>query len=120
MDGKQFSHNEERTVFEEYRSQIHSLTERQTRLDKQLVEIAESARYKESIKKLRVFKGIDYIIALALLCEIGDFRRFARAKDFMSYLGLVPSESSSGGKRKQGSITKAGNGHLRSLLIEGA
>jgi len=69
---------------------------------------------------LRAFKGIDYLIALSVVCEIGDFRRFASAKDFMSYIGLVPSENSSGGKRNQGGITKAGNGHLRRLLIEGA
>jgi hypothetical protein len=72
------------------------------------------------VNRLRTFKGIDYIIALAVVCEIGDFQRFGSAKEFMSYLGFVPSEYSSGGKRNQGGITKAGNGHLRRLLIEGA
>jgi transposase len=83
-------------------------------------ETAESPRYKVVVSRLRAFKGIDYIIALSVICEIGDFKRFASAKAFMSYLGLVPSESSSGRKRNQGGITKAGNGHLRRLLIEAA
>ena len=82
--------------------------------------MAESERYRVAVGKLRAFKGIDYIIALAVVCEVGDFRRFAHAKSFMSYLGFVPSENSSGKKRNQGGITKAGNAHLRRLLIEGA
>ena len=58
------------------------------------------------------------LIALSLIVEIGDFRRFASAEQFMAFLGLVPSEHSSGSKRRQGAITKAGNSHLRKLLIE--
>ena len=120
MDQQTFKHEHERTVYEEYRSQIRSLEEKLIRIEEKIVETAESPRYKAAVSKLRVFKGIDYIIALSMICEIGDFHRFGSAKDFMSYLGLVPSENSSGGKRNQGSITKAGNGHLRRLLIEGA
>jgi transposase len=120
MDQREFKHEQQRIVYEEYRSQIHSLEERLVRLEGQVVETAEGERYKAAVGRLRAFKGIDYIIALAVACEIGDFRRFANAKAFMSYLGFVPSESSSGGKRNQGGITKAGNGHLRRLLIEGA
>jgi transposase len=118
MNKIEFKHEHEKMVFEEYRSQIQSLEERVTRLEKQIVETAESPRYKTKVRRLRAFKGIDYIIALSVICEIGDFRRFANAKSFMSYLGLVPSENSSGGRRKQGGITKAGNRHLRTLLIE--
>jgi transposase len=120
MDVLQFSHEYERMVYDEYRSQIRSLEERKVRLEQEIEVVAESPRYKASVSRLRAFKGIDYIIALAVVCEIGDFRRFADAKSFMSYLGFVPSEYSSGGKRRQGGITKAGNGHLRKLLIEGA
>ena len=72
------------------------------------------------MNKLRAFKGIDYIIGVALICEIGDYKRFGNAKAFMSYLGFVPKENSSGGRRNQGGITKAGNGHLRRLLVEAA
>jgi transposase len=120
MDKIEFETGHERTVYEEYRSQIRALEERLGRLEQKAEETAESPRYKAAVDKLRAFKGIDYIIALSVVCEIGDFRRFADAKAFMSYLGFVPSENSSGGKRNQGGITKAGNGHLRRLLIEGA
>ena len=115
-----FEQEHERMVYEEYRSQIKTLEERLTRLETQIMQTAESPRYKASVSKLRAFKGIDYIIALSVLCEIGDFRKFTDAKSFMSYLGFVPSENSSGGKRNQGGITKTGNGHLRRLLVEGA
>jgi transposase len=118
MNKIEFKHEHEQIVFEEYRSQIQSLEERLTRLEKQITETAESPRYKTKVSRLRAFKGIDYIIALSVICEIGDFRRFANAKSFMSYLGLVPSENSSGGRRKQGGITKAGNRRLRCLLVE--
>jgi transposase len=120
MDRREFGHEHERAVYEEYRSQIRSLEERLVRMEQQITETAENPRYKAAVARLRAFKGIDYIIALSVVCEIGDFRRFANAKAFMSYLGFVPSENSSGGKRNQGGITKAGNGHLRRLLIEGA
>jgi transposase len=96
------------------------LEDRLKRATLRVKEVAETKRYKKPVSLLRAFKGIDYIIALALICEAGDFKRFGSAKAFMSYLGFVPSESSSGGKRNQGNITKAGNGHLRRLLIEGA
>jgi transposase len=120
MDQVEFGQGHERAVYEEYRGQIRSFEERLARLESHVVETAESPRYKAAVGRLRAFKGIDYIIALSAVCEIGDFRRFASAKAFMSYLGFVPSENSSGGKRRQGGITKAGNGHLRKLLVEGA
>jgi transposase len=120
MDRLEFSQEHEKIVYEEYRSQIRNLEDRLHRLTLKVEETAESPRYKAVVSRLRAFKGIDYIIALALVCEIGDFKRFASAKAFMSYLGFVPSEYSSGERRRQGGITKAGNGHLRRLLIEGA
>jgi len=110
----------DKAVFEQYLATIESIEERVGRVDVQIKEIAESPRYAERVKKFRAFKGVDYIIALSLVCEIGDFRRFPSAAAFMSYTGLVPSEYSSGKKRKQGSITKTGNGHVRKLLIEAA
>jgi len=110
----------DKAVFEQYLSTIESIEERVGRIDLQIREIAESPRYAERVRKFRAFKGVDYIIALSLVCEIGDFKRFPTAAAFMSYLGLVPSEYSSGKKRKQGGITKTGNGHIRKLLTEAA
>ena len=78
--------------------------------------IAAQACYRQQTKKLTAFKGIKTLIALSFVTDIGDFRRFANARQFMAYLGLVPSERSSGNKRRQGGITKAGNSHLRRRL----
>ena len=76
--------------------------------------------YAQPVARLRCFRGIDYLTALAIVEEVGDFRRFASAPAFMAFLGLVPSERSSGSHRWQGAITKTGNGHLRRLLVEAA
>jgi transposase len=89
-------------------------------MEKWIVEAAQQPEYRESVQKLRAFRGIDYLTVLALVCEIGDFRRFPSAGAVMSYLGLVPSEFSSGRRRNQGSITKAKNGHIRKVLTESA
>jgi transposase len=67
---------------------------------------------------LRCLRGIDTLTALALVAEIGDFARFKTAEEFMAFVGLVPSERSSGEQRRQGSITKVGNAHVRRLLVE--
>jgi transposase len=109
-----------KTVYEQYMYTIENIEERVKRVDSQIKEIAESPRYAERVRRFRAFRGVDYIIALSLLCEIGDFKRFPTAAAFMSYIGLVPSEYSSGMKRKQGGITKTGNGHIRKLLTEAA
>jgi len=110
----------DKAVFEQYLYTIESIEERVVRIELQIKEIAESPRYQERVRKFRAFRGVDYIIALSLVCEIGDFKRFPTAAAFMSYLGLVPSEYSSGKRRKQGGITKTGNGHVRKLLTEAA
>jgi transposase len=89
-------------------------------MEGRIEEIARGPEYRERVQKLRAFQGIDYLTALALICEIGDFRRFPSAGAFMSYLGLVPSEFSSGKRRNQGGITKTGNTHIRKLLTESA
>ena len=118
MRSLNFIHQGQKETFEQYFCHIEALESRISRIDEKIVEIANSPEYADRIRPLRCFKGIDYIISLALVCEIGDFRRFKNAGAFMAYLGLVPSEFSSGGKRRQGRITKTGNGHLRKLLVE--
>ena len=70
--------------------------------------------------RLRCVRGIDDLTALTSAAELGDPRRFATAPRVMAYVGLVPSEHSSGGKRAQGRITKTGNSHLRRVLVESA
>ena len=105
-------------TFNEYFYQIKELEEKRRRMEDRIEQIAADEAYKEPVDKLKCFKGIATLIALSCVVEIGDFRRFMKAEEFMAFLGLIPSEESSGEKRKQGGITKAGNIHLRKLLIE--
>jgi transposase len=116
MGGLEFEHTMEKETFQQYLSRLESLTERIKRIE----EVAQQSEYREAVQKPRAFRGIDYLTALALVCETRDFKRFPSAGAFMSYPGLVPSKFSSGKRRNQGSITKAGNTHLRKLLTESA
>ncbi len=118
MKDLKFSHDLQKEVFEQYYNQLQEQENRLARIEAKVITVTETESYCKPVACLRCFKGIDYITALALVCEIGDYRRFRSAAAFMSYLGLVPSEYSSGTKRKQGGITKTGNSHLRKLLIE--
>jgi transposase len=72
------------------------------------------------VGRLRCLRGIDTLTAVGLCAEIGDFERFARAEQLMSYVGLVPCESTTGQQRRLGSITKTGSAHARRLLVEAA
>ena len=87
-------------------------------LDDKIEQIAQSEIYAPSVKKLRAFKGIGTLSAMLLIAEITDFRRFPSPGALMAFLGLIPSENSSGAKQKGGSITKAGNSRCRTQLIE--
>ena len=87
-------------------------------MDKRIEEIASKDEYRESVKKLCCFIGVQTHTALSVLVEVGDFKRFASAKQFAAYLGLVPGEDSSGDDKARLGITKAGNRHVRQLLTE--
>jgi transposase len=89
-------------------------------LTERLRESVAGWRLEPLVKALQALRGVEFVTAVGLCCEVVDFRRFAKAGHLMSYLGLVPSEESSGGRRRQGPITKAGNGHARRLLVESA
>ena len=89
-------------------------------MDRRLMDLGEQEPYKTRVKFLRSFKGIDALSALTILVETPLFERFDRARAFMSYTGLVCRERSSGGRQWRGAITKAGNAHIRRVLIEGA
>jgi transposase len=73
--------------------------------------------YRQSVAWLRCFRGIDTVTAVSLVAELHDFRRFRSPRALMAYLGLVPSERSSGEQRRQGGITRTGNRHVRRLRI---
>ena len=73
-----------------------------------------------AVGRLQCFRGIQVHAAMVLATEIGDWRRFTTPRQLMAYLGLVPSERSSGPRERKGSITKAGNSHCRHVLIQAA
>ena len=104
----------------EYIITLEQLTDKVERFDKRIEEIAQQDKYRENAKKVQCFRGIKAHTALSFLVEIGDFKRFPTAQQFSSFLGLVPGEHSSGDTQHRMSITKAGNSHLRRLLIEAA
>jgi transposase len=89
-------------------------------VDRQLAEVAATHPWCDPVAWLCCFRGISTLTALALLAEIGDFRRFATARELMSFLGLTVAEYSSGDRRYRGSLTKTGNRHARRLLVEAA
>jgi len=102
----------------EYLVTYEYLTDKIERLDKRIGELAGDENYEEKVKKLSCLIGVKTLTALSIVVEIGDFKRFARAEQMAAYLGLVPGEDSSGAKQIRGSITKAGNSHVRRLLVE--
>ena len=89
-------------------------------LEHSIGETAEHGAWRELVARLRCLRGVDTLTALGIVVEIGDFSRFGSAEQFMAFVGLVPSEHSSGERRSQGSITKVGNAHVRRLLVEAA
>jgi transposase len=89
-------------------------------IDHELEQIATTEPWADPVRWLVSFRGIGLRTALGLLAEIGDFRRFATARELMSYLGLVPTEYSSGDQQHRGHLTKTGNRHARRLLVEAA
>jgi len=102
----------------EYLITFDYLVSKLERLTERLEEIAASDRYAENVNKLKCLIGVKTYTALSVIVETGDFRRFAKPDHYASFLGLVPSEDSSGENQKQGAITKAGNRVIRRLLIE--
>ncbi len=105
---------------DEYLVTYEYLTDKIERLDQRIKELADSERYQEKVKKLSCLLGVKTHTALAVISEIGDFKRFTKPGNMAAFLGIVPGEDSSGDKQRQGSITKAGNAHLRRLLVEAA
>jgi len=104
----------------DYLGAIDALVIRRDALEHVIGELVPDSPWAQSVARLRCLRGIDTLTAVGLCAEIGDWTRFPRPAHVMSYLGLVPSENSTGQTRRQGSITKTGSGHGRRLLVEAA
>jgi transposase len=113
-----WDHAAERAVVDDYLLAIEQVESRLGELDARLAEAAQTDPYREPVAWLRCFRGIDTLTAMLVLAELHDFRRFPSARALMAYLGLVPSEDSSGDRHRRGRITKTGNTLVRRVLIE--
>ena len=109
-----------RETLDEYMASYEEQEAKIERYDKRIEEIAGEEKYQEKVKRLGCFLGIKTHTALSLLVETGDFERFAKGNRYAAYLGLAPGENSSSDSIHRTGITKAGNSHLRQLLIEAA
>ena len=105
-------------VLEEYLQAIDSGMERVQRLAERMKELLEDWEWEPVVRALMACKGFQEVAAMTLISELGDLRRFDHPRKLMAFLGLVPGEYSSGGKRRQNSITKCGNSHARWMLVE--
>jgi transposase len=105
-------------AFTEYRLAVHFRTECVERLEAAIREEVQSWRSLPVVKALMTLRAIDLLSAVTIVAELGDLRRFPHPRELMGYLGLVPSERSSGPTRHRGSLTKTGNTHVRRILIE--
>ena len=102
----------------DYLGAIDTLELRRGALEKTIAELVPASPCAQTVARLRCLRGVDTLSAVGLCAEIGDFGRFQRPGKLMSYIGLVPSENSSGETRRQGAITKTGSRHARRLLVE--
>ena len=107
-------------VFQEYVDSVQAMTRRVAAFDEQMESAARDSVFWPVIEGLMALRGVKLITATTIVAEIGDLRRFATAPQLMAYLGVVPSEHSSGESKSRGGITKTGNGHVRRVLVESA
>jgi transposase len=120
LSQQRFAFVAEQATFETYLHTLDLVDARIEQLERAIRDTAAQGPWREHVARLRCLRGVDTLTALSLVAEIGDFSRFRTAEEFMAFVGLVPSEHSSGDKRRQGSITKVGNSHVRRLLVESA
>jgi len=107
-------------VLQEYLDAVQEATARVQRLTAQIQELLPQWRWCPVVQGLMALRGVSLIVATTVLAEVGDLSRFTNPQELMAYLGLVPSEHSSGGTVRRGAITKTGNGHARRVLVEAA
>jgi transposase len=113
-------HPAQQIAFQEYIHAVKESTERVDRLTEQIHKLMPEWRLAPVVKALQAMRGVAPMIATITMAELGDLGRFENPRQLMGYLGLVPSEKSSGKKERRGEITKTGNGHVRRALVEAA
>jgi transposase len=111
---------EDREILQEHLALLAYKEGRRTALDQRIAVLALRPEYALLVGRLGCFRGIDTLAAMVLATELGDWRRFASPRALMSYVGLVPREHSSGERERRGALTKAGNAHVRHVLVQAA
>jgi transposase len=117
---QRFDEPPRQAAFDDYLHALDLVDARIAALEREIQALAGDPAFAPLVGRLRCLRGVDTLTALGIVAEVGDFARFESAAEFMSFVGLVPSEHSSGERRHQGSITKTGNAHVRRLLVEAA
>lgn len=107
-------------VLQEYIDAVKAGMKRVAALDREIEQAASAPRWQPLLTALMALRGVARLTAVTVVAEIGDLKRFSKASQLMAYLGLVPSEYSSGPRQRRGGITKTGNGHVRRVLVEAA
>jgi transposase len=120
LAGLTFEHATHYIVLEDCIAAVDSAAARRDRLEAHIEAALAEWTLAPVVKALQALRGLALVAAATLVAELGDITRFANPRQFMAYLGLVPSEHSSGSTRRQGGITKSGNGAARRMLIEAA
>jgi transposase len=120
LETVKFDRPVQQIVFQEYVDLVQALGKRVEAMDDQIPEPGAQSNFAPLITGIMALRGFDRLAATTLAAEIGDLRRFPSATQFWCYLGLNPSEHSSGSRRSRGGITKTGNGHVRRILVEAA
>lgn len=115
-----FEEEAQNQVLREYIRKVDEAADAVLRLDRTIHEAVKDWVLEPLVRAYQALRGVQLLTATVIAAEVGDMRRFANAKHFMSFVGLVPSESSSGDATRRGPITKSGNKHLRRVLIEAA
>ena len=115
-----FAHPAQQIVLQDYIHAVQDAERRVARLAEQITDLLPSWSLAPVVQALQAMRGVGQIVAVTVAAEVGDFSRFANPRQLMAYLGLVPSERSSGSTVRRGGITKAGNALARRVLIEGA
>ncbi len=115
---QEFEHPAQQKVLSDYLKAVEDATEREKQLTEDLAELVKLTWLFPLVKALQAFRGIQLITAVTIAAELVDLKRFESARQLMAFLGLVPSEHSSGETKRRGRITRAGNGHVRRILVE--
>lgn len=120
LEGVKFEHAVQQIVFQEYVDTVRHLEGRVRALEDEMGGALSRWSLAPVVEGLMALRGIDLVSAMTVLAELGDITRFDSPRQLMAYLGLVPSEDSSGRRKRRGGITKTGNGHGRRTLVESA